>query len=734
MQDQQLDYESNQMSDESSLPIFGTSAMGRNTALMSSEIGLPGLKPKRIEGYSQELRLTNFKKAPQEMQDRKQWITWRKGEIDPKTGKPKKHPCVHKGKDYLKNPECWLTFEEALRRMPTEGGIGFVLTVEDPFFCVDLDDCFHGDAGRQTRYKKAFKQFNSWTELSQSLRGVHIWGYGKKPEGVKTNDQKLGIEVYDSNHWIAVTGDNFGPTELRDCQEELTAFCLKYLPEKKFEPRTVAHRTVEGPTLTNEQVLEKLFNEREDSTGKGGKHYRAVYEGDISEYGGDQSSAESALAIKFCFYTQDDAQVQDLLMSASIRDCLEEKAQRQDYWDRTIADARRKQDGQYDPGYYKNNLAKSPGSSPPNAHTKPMGFGPTLGKRKAYRVVTHPICPGFLYRRAVTRFSALARRYKTHIVMTLALAVALGVPFYGKPTLKGKVWYYDPDMDREDTEARLDAICPGWEDLDFFLLPEDHPQYKKISPKAHKEFIKETIIAQGIDVFVFDTMRSALRVLGLDENATKEIGPIMHALNEIARECNCAVVIIHHNNKGGKDSSGSGQMESDAQVDFQIEEIEGLAPKTPRLLRLRNVSSRKGEIRDLFFVKPPPQEESTPPPGELEQYTEQLGKFKVFFNRHSADIEEAEELTLPERIHGMLYNCPEGYTARELAQELTEDKEVVRNALNRMEANKQIRKKSILKDGRRTDVFLSPHAQKRLSPSLPVAATERSDSLYPEPF
>lgn len=122
-----------------------------------------------------------------------QWITW-KG--------PTKRPqgSINKVR---------LTFQDALQRV-LEGkadGIGFILTKDDPYVVIDLDDSL-GPAGPSEWAMTVITQFDSYTEVSPSGKGYHIWCKGKtKKPGLR----KGNTEMYSSGRYMTVTLDPLIP-------------------------------------------------------------------------------------------------------------------------------------------------------------------------------------------------------------------------------------------------------------------------------------------------------------------------------------------------------------------------------------------------------------------------------------------------------------------------------------------------------------------------------------------
>jgi hypothetical protein len=105
---------------------------------------------------------------------------------------------------------------EYLRHNPRfGGGVGFVLTANDPFCAIDLDDCLSDSGALKPWAVALLKRFaNCWVEKSVSGGGLHIWCEARAPYGVKRQLADGAIEIYSSDRFMIVTGDHFADSPL----------------------------------------------------------------------------------------------------------------------------------------------------------------------------------------------------------------------------------------------------------------------------------------------------------------------------------------------------------------------------------------------------------------------------------------------------------------------------------------------------------------------------------------
>lgn len=150
---------------------------------------------------------------PAGLRERPQWCL---------AGKDKAPYLVSDGKIYNASPVTgpWLSFEDACKYAAQHGhGIGYILTADDPFTCIDLDVKDAHSTDKKTglpvkpeertpmaqleKYRGIMQFANSYTELSASGKGLHIWVEGDIGEGRRGG----GIEVYSRERFIICTGN-----------------------------------------------------------------------------------------------------------------------------------------------------------------------------------------------------------------------------------------------------------------------------------------------------------------------------------------------------------------------------------------------------------------------------------------------------------------------------------------------------------------------------------------------
>jgi hypothetical protein len=136
------------------------------------------------------------------------WVLWR-GEARGQ-GKPTKVPYrvlnPHR-KASSTDPATWSTFDAAVGALDYADGIGVVLT-GGVITCVDLDAVIDERGQVDERAQALVNNLDSWTEISPSGTGLHIFVRGIVPKDLKGKQ----IEVYSTGRYIAVTGHRWPRT------------------------------------------------------------------------------------------------------------------------------------------------------------------------------------------------------------------------------------------------------------------------------------------------------------------------------------------------------------------------------------------------------------------------------------------------------------------------------------------------------------------------------------------
>ena len=250
-------------------------------------------------------------------------------------------------------------------------GIGFMFGVPGKpsgYAGIDIDHCVNEDGTLKDYAAEIVRLMDSYTEYSPSKTGLHIlfklskslheldasFNTGKK-------NPALGIEIYDSGRYFTVTGQVYGEYKpVEDRTEQAWQVIAKYFtqqaPAKKQEAYTQTQITYNRPDESDSELWERMFNNATN-----GHKIRRLYEGDISDYNGDDSSADLALCNHLAFYTNDDTVRMDSMFRESrlYRPKWDEMRGNQTYGQMTIQQAINSPHETYNPNKYQGSPASN---------------------------------------------------------------------------------------------------------------------------------------------------------------------------------------------------------------------------------------------------------------------------------------------------------------------------------------------------------------------------------------
>lgn len=257
-------------------------------------------------------------------------------------------------------------------------GIGFVLTKDDPFFFLDIDNCLQ-DNGEWSPLALGIlsKLPGAAVEVSQSGRGLHVFGkYTSVPEHSIKNTA-LGLELYTADRFVALTG-NVGPggSAGSDCTDALAAVIQEYFSASGAAAAGAAAEWTDKPVAEwaglendDELIAKALAHENSAAVFAGAATFRKLWEADEDALGVsypdtsrayDASSADLALAQHLAFWTGSNcARMWDLMWRSELK---REKWNREDYLIRTILKATARQESFHNVGRVNNEIADAYGA------------------------------------------------------------------------------------------------------------------------------------------------------------------------------------------------------------------------------------------------------------------------------------------------------------------------------------------------------------------------------------
>ena len=552
---------------------------------------------------------------PQTLKHLRRWILWK---LETHDGKQTKVPYRINGvKASTTNTNDWTDFATAVNAFdPAKySGLGFVLRKEDNIVCIDLDGCIGEDGKICDEAIHIVKILNSWTEISQSGKGLHIF-----VRGTKTTDKSRAkprefksLEVYDSGRYIAMTGNHFQgtPLEMMERQGTLKAICDLYFHKRESTPAQTIKPQLE---LNDEKIIDLC--RRANNAPK----FVALFDhGDTSLYNGDESRADEALACIFAFYTKDAAQIESL-MNASALSRREKWREREDYRRLTIQNALSLSREHYEPKHNARNEAAATDQMPntwekqyplqtltPQTQTqtkllltKPLSSW--LHEAKAQPPITPLFDVCWLSGELAFLFGS-TNVGKTILAVQIADAISKGAKVQGFDGTQTpmKVCLFDFELSaRQFLKRYIDGSGNIHDFAPNFLRTEIDANAEIPKGISFQDYtlsqIEQTIIEHRIEVAVIDNLTSLLKKITETEDALE----LMHRLRLLKMRHNISMLVIGHTKKRDlvkqlteDDMSGSKQLLNLCDSAFAI----GKSVKESNVRYVKQIKARSAEYK-----------------------------------------------------------------------------------------------------------------------------------------
>ena len=250
---------------------------------------------------------------PKMLTDLPQWICWRL-EPDPKSDKPRKVPYDPKTgrKASSTNAATWASLADARAACVKYmfSGIGFVFTAECGIVGVDIDHCRNEDGSFNDTAKGILEKYPSYTEISPSGSGLHIFFRGTMP-GKGNKNSTSGVEMYSAARYFTMTENHLEgtPEDVADGAEALKWIHDTYIAKRKAAAKS--RKNVRVVSLPDEDVLEKA------KASQNGEEFTALWNGEWQDKYGSQSEADLALCCALAFWTGKNKEQMDRLFRQS---------------------------------------------------------------------------------------------------------------------------------------------------------------------------------------------------------------------------------------------------------------------------------------------------------------------------------------------------------------------------------------------------------------------------------
>lgn len=199
-------------------------------------------------------------------------------------------------------------------------GLGFIITENDEFVCIDLD--VKDDTPREQidLYYRILQTFDTYSETSLNGRGLHVWcradsHFAKARIPSRRRD---GVEVYSTNRFMICTGNRvetptFTPVPTIANRQEL----LENLVSNMGDGRAPAGKQTQVASADDAGILARIDASDDASRAKFVLLWGGQWSGPGSPYP-SQSEADFALLSMLCFYAESDSQVKRLFRQSAL--------------------------------------------------------------------------------------------------------------------------------------------------------------------------------------------------------------------------------------------------------------------------------------------------------------------------------------------------------------------------------------------------------------------------------
>ena len=248
----------------------------------------------------EQILLVAAENIPDELTKLPQFVLWR-AEWNQKRNQFDKIPYQINGRRASStDSSTWGNFEQVLKIYEENNeyeGVGFVLTQQDDFVCVDIDDLQSVDELDPLAEEIVNM---SYAETSPSGKGIHVWFRHKLDrERHKNKNAETGYEIYDSSRFLTITGESLNALPINPGGEELNIFLDKVLKREKSQVSTIQQNDNFRRAALSEDEIIKIAC-KNPATGDRFKSF--LYGGWEVKYNNDASSADMAFLNDLAFW------------------------------------------------------------------------------------------------------------------------------------------------------------------------------------------------------------------------------------------------------------------------------------------------------------------------------------------------------------------------------------------------------------------------------------------------
>lgn len=467
----------------------------------------------------------DFKNIPQQLKDHDQWVVWNGVPQKRKSGKVKitKPPINPKTGELAKTNDLTTfgSFAEAKKAFKKEkyDGVGYVLTKNDKFIAVDIDNCIKNGKIIDPKAAKIINDLKTYTEISPSSKGLRCIALRGDNELTLKGNRVGNVELYSAGQYLTITGNPY---------------------EKK---RAIRRCPKAFKKIHREEILSKQLKLPSDPK------FQQLFAGDISGY-----SSQSEADLAFCGFLvrkgYDFSAIDEAFRNSGLM--REKSHRREDYIERTIGKA-----------------LKSAVPLKKSSKTAKIKFLDVKKLLSTEPPKTKWIIEDFISTGMIGEMIGDGKIGKSSLLLSMAICVATGGnidPF--KVSKPQKVMIINVEDPVDKIHERLRAQAKHY-DCDKKLLRKNlliADGFGKIGPlmklkggnpepTEQGKKIKEKILKEKPALVILDTKS---RLYGLEENNNDHATQWLFFLEKIVKKLGCSFVIAHHPSKGEGKTTGRG--------------------------------------------------------------------------------------------------------------------------------------------------------------------------------
>jgi len=466
---------------------------------------------------------TKLNNIPQELKNLDNWLVWKLEPNEDPTKKDKKVPKNIQNYEIkidatkIENCTNYSNVVSMLDNNNNFDGIGFSIQEKDKLVFIDLDNCIDNKYGIADWAKYWVRYYNSYTEISQSGKGIHI--IVKCDMDIFTGKNIGNYEIYNNDHYFALTGNIIEGTE-----DSLMESHSIRLIENNKQIKTIKESDVNY--FIDEINKIKIDNKKNDKLLKilkKNNQFVKLFNGYTESYT-SESEADYALTCIIAESTRDKEQILNIIKESKLYD---DKWTREDYInstiDRALQETELKEEIVLDKKFDDLNTCEYLFEK----ELKPMEW------------LINTLIP-----EGLTILCGASKIGKSWMVLEMALGISSGTSVFDIDVNEHSVLY----LALEDTERRLrDRI----QKLGYTKPPKNFyymTKWEKIGNGCIEHLNYCLSKHQDIKFVIIDTL-AKIQPEKTGKNLYKHDYETISKIKEIADKFGISIVVLHHSRK-----------------------------------------------------------------------------------------------------------------------------------------------------------------------------------------